>query len=134
MVRKILAFIAGLVIANIVIIVIQIFSGMIFGMPEDLDRNNPASMAQYISTLPLAAFLLVLVGYAAGYFLGGFVMQKIARSGGLILPLTLGALGTLGWIMNVMMIPHPLWIVIVGFICFIPFAVLGFKAGGPRST
>lgn len=132
--RKILGFIAVLVLANIVIITSQMISGMIFGMPADLDRNDPASMGKYISTLPVTAFLFVLVGYAVGYFFGGFVMQKIARAGSLWLPLILGGLGTLGWIMNVAMLPHPMWIVVLGFLCFIPFAIFGHKLAGGRPS
>lgn len=130
MARKILGFIAGLVVANIVIILSQMISGTIYGMPENLDKNDPAAMAAFISGLPVSAFLLVLAGYAVGYFIGGFIMQKIARSGGLVLPIILGGLGTLGWIVNVAMLPHPTWIVVLGFVCFIPFAILGHRFAG----
>ena len=49
MARKILGFIAGLVVANIVIILSQMISGTIYGVPEKLDKNDPAAMAAFIS-------------------------------------------------------------------------------------
>lgn len=128
MVRKILGFVVGLVIANVIIIVSQMISGMIFGMPPTLDMNDTTAMANYISGLPTAAFALVAIGYALGYFVGGFAMRKVSQWDSLILPVILGALGTIGWIMNISMLPHPIWMVIVGFFCFIPFALIGHRA------
>ncbi len=128
MLRKILAGIAGIFIANATFIVVQSLSGRIFGMPGDLDMNDPTAMARYVESLPASAFVLVLAGYALGCYLGGFAMFKIAKWDSLILPLVLGVMGTIGWTLNVSVIPQPTWMVIAGFFCFIPFALLGYRS------
>lgn len=128
MVRKILAVIAGLVVANVIIIVVQMVSGMIFGMPQNVSMSDTAAMSDYISGLPATAFLLVAFGYALAYFAGGFIMRKISQWDSLVLPMILGILGTIGWIANLSMLPHPIWVAVLGFFCFIPFALLGHRA------
>jgi len=127
MLMKILAGIVGIVVANITFMLIQFASGKIFGVPEGLDTTDMAAMTNYIATLPVTALLLVLFGYALGCFLGGFVMYKIAKWDSSVLPIVLGTLGTIGWILNISMIPQPIWMVVAGFFCFIPFALIGYR-------
>ncbi len=126
MLRKILAGIAGVFISNATFILVQSLSGRIFGMPTD--PTDPVAMSEYFTGLPATAFLIVLAGYALGSYLGGFAMNKIAKWDSLILPLVLGIMGTLAWAVNITVIPQPTWMVIAGFFCFIPFALLGYRS------
>jgi hypothetical protein len=129
MVRKILAGLAGIVVANILVFGFQMLSGLIFGVPKNLDPNDMEAMKAYIAGLPASAFLFVAASYAVAYFVAGFVMAKIAKWDSLVLPLVLGVLGTLGWILNISYLPHPVWMIVLGFFCFIPFALIGYRVG-----
>lgn len=129
MVRKLLAGIAGVVVFFVLVTVFEYVNGLIFGAPSIEARNDLEALQSFIAQMPIGAWVLLLMGYAAGSFLGGLVMAKIARWNSLVLPLVLGILGTIGWILNTIALPHPLWIKIVGFLCFIPFALIGYRTG-----
>lgn len=130
MLRKILGVILGLIMAVVIFEIVETVSGAIFGTPE-MSANGgmpaPQVIAEFMSKLPISAFLVLLLGYAVGSFIGGWLARKISKSDSLIVPVTIGVLLTLAWIMNFSMIPHPMWVVILGFFCYIPFAILGHR-------
>jgi hypothetical protein len=128
MLRTVLAFIAGFVTFFVVVTLIQMASGMVFGAPPADVMMQPQAMADFVANMPAGAYVLLLAGYALGSFAAGFVMRVISRSESQLLALIIGAIGTFGWIANVAMIPHPLWLVIAGLFVYFPFALLGHKA------
>ena len=130
-IRNLIALVVGLIAAIAVTYILQIIVGMLFPPPAGLDFNNPEAIKQYVSNLPSIAILLVLIGYMIAYFIGGFIVARIS-GGNSALPFILGAVGTLFWILNIWMIPHPLWATLAGFICFIPPALLGSRTGQRR--
>ena len=133
MVRKILALLAGFITANLIIIVVQFIGGLIYGMPK-IKPGDTAAIAAYVAGLPATAMLLVALGYALGYFVAGFLMRKISRWDSLVLPVILGILGTIGWTLNIANIPHPTWMIILGYLCFIPFALIGHWVASRSSS
>ena len=132
MVRKIIAVLAGFVTANLIIILVQLVGGLIYGMPKIEGRDTPA-LAAYVASMPTAAKLLVLFGYALGYVVAGYLMRKISKSNWIVLPGILGLLGTIGWTLNLAQIPHPIWMAVVGYLCFSPFTLLGHVLASPAS-
>jgi hypothetical protein len=71
--------------------------------------------------------LLLAFGYALGYLVGGYLTRKIAKWNSIVLPSILGILGTIGWTLNISNIPHPTWMIVLGYLCFIPLALLGHR-------
>lgn len=127
MVRKILAFVAGIVVFGALTAAIQIVNMLIFGMPDQKAMSDPEAMKAYIASLPTGAFIGLLLSYAAGSYVAGFIMRKISKWDSLILAALLGLMGTVAWIVNLGQYPHPLWVAALGFLCFIPFTLLGHK-------
>jgi len=127
MARKILAFFVGLVTFLILYTVVSGVSIAIHGTPDMEKLNDPQYMAQYISTLPTTAFIMLAAAYMLGSLGAGFVMQKISRWDSLILPLTVGVIGTVLWAYNAFAYPHPVWMTVLGFFCFIPFTIAGHR-------
>src|SRR5688500_13573937 len=129
MLRKILALLVGIIVANVIITLMHLVNGLIYGMPK-IESGDSAAIATYVASLPTLALLVVAFGYALGYFVAGFAMRKVSRWHSSVLPVVLGVLGTLGWVLNLMNIPHPIWMTLLGFFCFIPFALVGHYIAG----
>mgnify|MGYP003389963385 CR=1 FL=1 len=127
MLIKIVALIVGFFTFVIVVSIIQLIGGMVFSAPTAEMMADPASMAEFVSKMPIGAFIMLLLGYAIGSFASGFLMRTISKWDSLILPIVISALGMLGWILTIFAIPHPTWVTIVGFLCFVPFTILGHK-------
>ena len=130
MIRKILAVIAGTFAAVVIFTVMQTIGGAIFGspqMPEGGGMPDPAVMAAYMLNLPLGAFALLALGYIIGSFAAGFLARKISQSDSLVIPVIIGIVLTLAWILNIWMVPHPMLMTVIGFFCYLPFTILGHR-------
>ena len=127
MARKILAFFAGLITFLVVTTIVQLISGAIYGMPSMEMMSDPQAMADHIARLPSGAFVFLAASYIIGSTAAGFLMHKISRWNSLVLPLLIGLIGTIFWAVNSTTYPHPMWMNVLGYFCFIPFTVLGHR-------
>lgn len=125
MVRNIIAGVLGIVVAWILFTLIQAGSHLVFPPEVPLNTNDLESIKRYMETITPAMFAVVLAGYAIGSFGGGFVIGKVAESKKNTIPIIVGGLLTIGWILNLIMLPHPIWVAVVGFLMYIPFTILG---------
>lgn len=127
MVRSMGALIAGLLVMLIVISSIQWIGHSIYPPPTGLDPQDSAKAAAAVALLPIGALAMVLLSYAAGSFLGAgtgaTVSVRHKRGVAILLGLVMTALVA----MNFVIIPHPLWMMIVGLLIPIPFALLGWR-------
>jgi hypothetical protein len=133
MVRKIIGGVIGLVTFFILASIIQTVNGLVYGAPPPETMTDLAAMSNYVAGLPAGAFTVLLAGYIVGSYAGGLVARVISKWDSLLIPIVIGALGTIGWIANVAVIPHPLWVIVVGMFCFIPFTLLGHRSAKPLS-
>jgi hypothetical protein len=86
-----------------------------------------------MASAPVGAFLVVLMGWALGSFVGGVVTAWIARTAPQGHALALGVLLTLAGVANNLMLPPPAWFWIVSVLVFLPAACLGAQLA-PRRT
>jgi predicted MFS family arabinose efflux permease len=93
------------------------------------DRNNPEAMRALIAAMPVGAFLMILLAYAAGTFVGGAVAGRVARSRAWRYAGSIGGLILVFALLNILMLPHPLWFT-VAVIVVIPLAALLARAVG----
>lgn len=125
--RKILAVVAGVILAGLLVYAVETVGHQVYPPPADLDMKNMAAMGAYVATLPIGALLFVLLAYALGSFAGGWLAAKIARTSQIHLPLTVGGIQLLFGILNLIAIPHPLWFAIAAVSVFLPAAYWGGK-------
>ena len=128
MVRKILALVAGVITFWVVVTLVQLVTGLLFGMPDAETMGSPEKMKVFVMGMSVGGFIGLLLGYIIGSFASGFVMRKLSQWDSLVLPLIVGLLGTAGWAYTIVQIPHPMWVTILGFLCYIPFAILGYRS------
>lgn len=129
MLRMILGIVAGMVAFTMVVMSFQFVSLIIYPFPEGLSPGDPEAMKKHIAALPAMAFVLILSGYAVGSLVAGLLSSKIANSASILPPLLLGIFFTIGWVINTMSLPHPVWAVVAGYFMYIPFTFLGHRLG-----
>lgn len=127
--RKILAVVAGVILAGLVVYVVEAIGHRVYPPPEGLNMKDMDAMKAYVATLSTGALLFVLAAYILGSFSGGWLAAKIARASQIPLALTVGGVQLLFGIMNLVMIPHPTWFAIASVLAFLPAAYLGGKLG-----
>jgi hypothetical protein len=128
MLRKILAVIAGVVAGGLVVFVLEGVGHHFYPSPPGIDMHDPAALKSLISTLPLGALLCVVAGWVLGAFAGGAVAGLISRS--LTPALLTGTIQLLFGVLTMVMIPHPIWMILLGVLLPVPSAWLGARLTG----
>jgi hypothetical protein len=134
MVRSIVAVICGAIAGIAFNMAIITLSRMLYPPPPGADMHDPATMNAYVQSLPLPAFLVVLVAHAGGALIGGLVAGLITRRSPLVLGAIIGAFFLLGGIVSMIMIRAPLWFVVVDLIAYVPCGIIGARLAPRRGS
>ena len=129
MARSIVGVVAGVIVAGLVVLLIEIAGMAVFPPPTGMDPTNPDSIRAHMSALPVGAFLMVLAGWTAGGFAGawaaGLISSRPVRWPGLVA----GAIFAAACVMNLVTLPHPVWFAIAALL-LVPAAIwIGTTSG-----
>ena len=130
--QKILAVISGVAVGMIFVLVGDYGASLIVPFPKDIDMSNKQNLVEFMSHVPVSAFLAMLTGYMAGAFLGGLVATLISGREFLRPAMVVGIILTISNIFNQMEIPHPLWFTVVSTLVYIPMAWCGYRILRPK--
>ena len=109
MIRNVGAAVFGLLVgmtANRVLIEANMAA---FPPPPEVDPSDFEQLAVFIGTLPPQAFVLPIVAHMAQAFFGGWIAARLAGSRPMLLALIVGGLSLVAGLINLAMIPHPVW-------------------------
>lgn len=127
-----IAFVQGLLAASVgtiagwvVIFLVQNISSGMYSLPPDVDVSTPEALARAMSLLPIGAFLMVLLSYAAGSAVGGAVAARIAPRTPIAAAIVVGILLTGVGLINLSYFRHPTWFIVVNVPEFVVFAWVG---------
>lgn len=123
--RSVLAVIAGVLAGGVVVAVIQNISSGMYSLPPGVDISTPEALGRAMTLLPIGAFLMVLLSYAVGSGVGGFVAARIAPRAPVGHALVVGGLLMVRGLTNLTVFPHPTWFVVVNVSEFLLFAWMG---------
>lgn len=157
-VRSVLGFLIGAIV-SVAIIWAAETTNLIMHRPadapgtEDLGKlmewmkafaEDQERLCAWIKTLPMEAFLVVLLAWEAGAFVGGWVSARIAGWAPLVHAGLIGGLVLLGTIAkfyqmkNTHNISHPDWMIVIGLAMPLPMSLLAglivsWQIGAPPS-
>lgn len=122
--KKILAVIAGLILAFVLVTLGTLGAAHFFG---NLDVFSPSMSGakEVIRSLTTVGLILVILSHAVGSLAGGLLLGVILKEDTMNVGLTLGAVMTILGLINMIIIPtYPEWFY-VDFIVYIPLAMFG---------
>lgn len=128
--RTILAVILGVIAMSICVGAVEWIGHQRYPLPAGIDFKDPETLKGFIAQRPVAALLFVLAGWTLGSLVGGYIAARISRLHKRGAALSIGIVMVLLVIMNMLMIPHPLWMSVLGVTLPVPFALLGRKLAG----
>jgi hypothetical protein len=133
MIRCVIALLGGMVAGSVFNMAVVMLSWAIYPPPAGADMSDPATMGSYVQSLPLPAFLLILVAHAGGAFVGGLIAALIARRYPLVLGAIVGGFFLIGGVINALSIPAPLWFVVIDQASYLPCGMIGARLAAPAS-
>lgn len=130
--RTILGMLLGVVTMMFTIYAIESIGHLLYPPPAGLDPRNPEHVQMIIAVAPVGAMVMLVLGWTAGAFVGGWVGARIARharAAAIAVALFVMA-GVAGMI--VIVPDHPKWVAILGLVLPIPVALIAAKLAGKR--
>jgi hypothetical protein len=106
----------------------ELVGSKLYPLPQGLDMKDSHALAAYVAAMPPGAVVFLLLGSALGSFVGGVVATAISGRATLKPGVVVGALVTAGGVLNLVQIPHPLWLALALLAMYLPFAWLGSRA------
>ena len=126
MTKRILSVVIALIAAFGLIMGFEYLGGFLFQHPA-IDIKNPTTISDMMASMPIAAFLWILLGYAVSSLVGGIIASLISGRTKVRTSLIVGGVLMAGGFMNIITIPyHPLWFIIACIFAYVPFSALGY--------
>lgn len=120
----------GIIVGGAVVFAVETIGHSMYPPPDGIDLSDPEAVKSLIASLPVAALVMVLVGWLVGSFAGAWAARRVGQS------------DVAAWIVagafiaftafNFVMIPHPLWMMAIGVL--IPLATAWLVTRLTRST
>lgn len=127
-VRNVVAVVLGLVVGSVVNMGLIMVSGQVIPPPEGVDVTNMESLRSSMHLFEPKHFLFPFLAHALGTFVGAFAASMIAATQRMKLALVVGAFFLLGGVINVFLLPAPIWFAALDLIgAYIPMGWFGGK-------
>lgn len=129
MLRNILAGIAGVVAGGLAVFALETLGHIILPLPEglEIDPTDMESVRAAASQIPAINKLAVVIAWFGGAVVAGWVASLVSQSGKRLVPLICGGILMLGGLANLVSIPSPIWMWVLGLAAFLPGAWLGAR-------
>jgi hypothetical protein len=129
--RSILGVLAGLVVGIVLVALVETLGMRLIPPPPGIDPTDPASIAAAMANMPIGSFLFILAGWFLGTGVGASTAMRFARSDARWPGLAVGGVILVATLYNLWVIPHPLWVAVVGVVGII---LITLVAARPRGT
>ena len=127
-IRNILAAVAGIIIGGAVNMGIILISSSIIPPPEGADITTMEGLKASMHLMQPEHFIMPFLAHALGTLVGAYIAATIAVNHKLKFALAIGGWFLLGGIVNIFMLPSPIWFTVVDLAgAYIPMAYLGGK-------
>lgn len=117
----------GVIISMALVWIVEKTGHLVYPPPTDLNFADPDAMRAYIDTLPLGALLFVAAAWFIGTLCGTCAACAIGTAKPVIFAGVVGGLMLIATIVNLVMIPHPMWFSVLGIVGIAVAAWLGTK-------
>lgn len=125
--RNVLAVVCGIIVGGVLNMGIIMVSSSIIPPPDGADLKTMEGLKEAMHLMQPKHFILPFLAHALGTFAGSLIAAVIVSKHKLKFALGIGAWFMIGGIMNIVMLPSPIWFTVVDLVgAYIP---MGFVAG-----
>jgi len=130
--RSVGAVLVGLVAAAALIVGVEAFSSVVHPFPADVDPTDYEVCKAHVARYPAWVLAVAVLAWGLTTFLSAWLATRLGsgrrRAHGVVVGLILLALV----VMNMSMLPYPIWFWVSNLVAFPLGFYLGAKLGGPR--
>lgn len=130
--RNIGAALCGMLVAGIVISMIEFINSLMYPLPEGVSPQDYEAMREHVKTLPTLAFLVLLLAWTVGAFVGPFVARRLTYKQKIIPGVVVWIFFLVATVVNLFMLPHPIWLFPAAIVSMLLFGGLGLVMAAPK--
>ena len=131
MIRKIAAVVLGIAVAVAIVVATEAIGHAVYPVPADLDVQDAVQFGNYLESLPFGAFFFVLSAWTLATLGGGLLACFVSREKPFVYAAIVGGFMLVATVVNLIMIPHPLWFSIIAVISI---SIMTYLAGSIASS
>jgi hypothetical protein len=128
--RTLVAIIAGLLVAFVLIVAVELFSAVVHPFPPDFGGTMEET-CQHVARYPTWVLALVVPAWGVGAFVSAWTANKIGNRGSAIF---VGLLLLAAVVLNISMLPYPIWFKLVILLVIPTALVLGGLLSSRQKT
>ena len=126
--KNILAVTVGIIIGGFVNMGIIMMSSSVIPPPEGADLTTMEGLKAAMPLMQAKHFLMPFLAHALGTFVGAFIAYYLGANNKMRFALAIGIWFMIGGIVNIMLLPSPIWFTIVDLcLAYIPMAILAIR-------
>lgn len=111
-----MAVVAGIITGSVCIWAVETLNHLMYPYPEGMKANDMDSFKNYVENLPFLGKFIVILGYALGALVAGFVATKVSKNGKYTAAVICGIVFLCFTIYNMSVLPTPFWFWILGIL------------------
>lgn len=126
MLKNILAVVAGIITASVCIWLVETLNHFLHPFPGGIKPKDMDGFKSYVENLPFSGKFMVIVGYAFGALVSGFVATKVSKNEKPNSALVCGVIFMIFTIYNMYVLPTPIWFWVLGILVW-GLVLFGYK-------
>ncbi len=126
MLRRILSVVGGIISGSLAVMLVETLGHYLYPYPAGMKSDDMEAMKEYIPNAPFMALFFVIIAYAVAALVAGFVSTKIANDGKNRYALICGVVFIVITIINLAMLPTPIWFWVLGIAVW-ALVLVGYK-------
>jgi hypothetical protein len=132
--RAALAVVAGVVVGFAVVMAVEMLSTMAFPLPEGVDPMDEAAMREVMEDIPAGAMAMVVLAWFLGTIAGVVTAIRLHPMRERWPSYVVAGLLAAATVANLVMLPHPLWMVVAAPLALVAGLMLGLRLAGTPTT
>jgi hypothetical protein len=124
--NNVLPVVAGFIVSSIIMMIFESINHYIYPFPEGMDPMNTESVREFAAILPWQAYILVMLGWIVGSFVGSWTTEKISKTRKYTLSGVLAVLLIAAAFLNYFMLQDNLIFYVISIPIFFATTYLGY--------
>ena len=125
--NRVLPVVIGLLAGWVTIFVLEFLNHQIYPAPEGADLSTKEGVVALMEVIPTGAFVLLFVSWMVSAFVAGGVTAMVNQVHWRNNAIIVGVILSIGALINMVIIPHPTWLVLASGIGYVPGSFFGAR-------
>lgn len=132
--KKVLPIITGVIVGFLIVFIGDSVTHRLYPPPAGINFMDKAALDTFVASIPTYVLVVMLLFWLLSSFLGGLVAARLHRADWKKKSIITGSILMAAALLNMIMIPHPLWMLIASIALYIPVAFLGGWMVRPKNS